>query len=211
MQNLEDHQKVYSASPSAGIFFPLVRYYLDAAELQNKRIWLDPPPKLDFGTFRDDIRNLSEAAAMMNPGDTIPAPQIDTGNLALVTARFEEIKIEVHLYFVLLDDLCKLLRKVISDEKFKGLLPQLEQLNAKWFRTYKHGRNLFEHHDERLSKLWSEGDRKYEFKLDLDLGYFQHTNNKNQDDMWDIRKAAFVDLKKDVDHLLNQVVEMSGY
>ena len=82
MHNLEDHQKVYAASFSAGVFFKLARHYLDAAELQNNRIWLDPPPTLDMGNFQDVLRDLSDAAAMMNPGDTMPIPNIDTGNLA---------------------------------------------------------------------------------------------------------------------------------
>lgn len=210
MQNLEDHQKVFFASERAGTFFSLVQHYLDAAELQNNRIWLDHPPKADFGNIQDVSRYLNDAAAMMNPGESIPMPHIDPGNQALVMARFEAIKIEVHLYFVLLDDLHKFLKKVISEETFKGLDPQLNQLNDKWFRNYNSGRRLFEHLDERLSTLLSKGARKYDFKLDLGLGYFQHTNIKNQDDMWDICKAAFAALRKDVDHLLNQIVEMSG-
>ena len=56
-----------------------------------------------------------------------------------VESDFQEILIEVHFYFVALRDVYRCLAKVVSDEVFQGLRPDVDNLWVKWFKHYNKG------------------------------------------------------------------------
>ncbi|MCH7738457.1 MAG: hypothetical protein IH872_13780, partial [Chloroflexi bacterium] len=166
-----DQLKVMAATSLViSTHFSLAEEYLDAAGLQNGRIWLDPPPEWDPGNWVELTRELSDAAAMMAPGDSIPMPHFDYGNIAERQSRFQAILIEVHLYFVLIDHVYKYLDAVVSADRYHELRVRLDELNDKWFRNYNAGRNLFEHRISRLVALGESG-QPWHHELSLDHGY----------------------------------------
>ena len=161
---------------AAETFFNLARRYLEAAELQNNRIWLDPP---QVGSFDE------------------------------VQSRFEAIRIEMHLYFVVLDDLYRYLDRVIREEKYAKLGPQLDALNDKYFRHYNKARRLFEHMVEKLDLLM-ENDKPINHGLNLTSGVFRHTDVETDIyEVWDFSQATFTRLKHDVEDLMSLVVGLN--
>ena len=167
----ENTQKVWIASPKAAEFFDLARRYLDAAELQNDRIWAHALP-------------------------------VEDGDPQLAKTAFEEIVIEVHLYFVVLNDVYRFLEQITAEEIFQELHPRLAGLNESWFKHYNKGRNLFEHLEERLRR--PHRGTRITFGLRMGSGKFLHS-----DDEWDISKSAFDSLKVDVEHFMDSIVAAS--
>ena len=168
--------------PAAGTFFNLARRYLEAAELQNNRIWLNPPQ-----ADADDVK----------------------GSFDEVQSRFEAIRIEMHLYFVVLDDLYRYLGRLIQEEPFAELRPKLDALNDKYFRHYNKARRLFEHMVEKLDLLM-ENDKPINHGLNLTSGVFRHTDVETDIyEVWDFSQATFTRLKHDVEDLMSLVVGLN--
>ena len=178
----EDSQLVFfgSKSSATSISFDLAHRSLRAAEIQIDRIWGIP-------------------SVSRNPEQMAAANQ--------------DILIDVHFYFVALRNVYRWLEKIVADEVFKGLRSGLDEMNDKWFRHYGEGREAFEHIDQRLPGQKHESKiveieengarRKINYGLSMRQGIFRHSDGE-----WDISKAAFGDIKNDVDELLRSIVEI---
>ena len=141
-----------------------------------------------------------------------PAIQSDDPHAAAV---FQDILIDVHFYFIALRNVFRFLDKVVSDEVFQELHPELANLHDKWFMHYNLGREAFEHFDQRLPGQKYENriveieergaKRKIHFGLSLSNGLFRHSDQE-----WDISKATYESINADVVELLTRIVDKGG-
>ena len=126
---------------------------------------------------------------------------------------FEIKLIDIHFYFIALRNLYRHLEKVISDPAYEHLKPELEKLNAKWFKHYGHGREAFEHIDQRLPGekyeeriveiTENEASRKVHYGVSMKEGMFKHSNES-----WDISLDFFKEIKEGVTDLIALVVDV---
>lgn len=129
---------------------------------------------------------------------------------------FQLILIDLHFFFISIRNLYRYLEKVVADPTYAHLKPQLDLLNAQWFKHYSSGREAFEHIDQRLpgekyeNKIIeievSGARRKIHFGLDLSKGIFAHSDRE-----WDISLTTSAKLKSDVDMFLIAIVQASNH
>lgn len=137
-----------------------------------------------------------------------PSDPIDSGQI------YHRILIDLHFYFISLNNVYRYLNKVISDPTFTHLRLTLDSLNEKWFKHYSSGRDAFEHidqrlpgekHQDRIVEIEENGARrKIYYALRLRKGQFAHSEKE-----WDISIAAFSQIKTDVEQLLAGIVNAS--
>lgn len=157
-----------------------------------------------------DFANRSLRAAEIQM-DRIWDRPVVSGTHAVVEAAFQDILVDIHFYFIALRNLYRFLAKVVGDPAFEQLGPDLERLNAAWFKHYAKGREAFEHIDQRLPGEKQEhqlvevndggSPRKIHYGVSLRNGVFTHSNLT-----FDISRDAFSRLKGEVEVLLAKIV-----
>lgn len=182
-----------ASNPGAAAFaYNRLELHRQSAALQMKRIWeaaARPKPTTDEASVASDL------LAMMRYSEE-------------ARAWNASVLIEVHFYFVAWANCYRMLKLLTGDGAF---LPakKLFDSHRKEFEHYVHGRNSFEHFEDRLP-----GRKKEHTVKEVRAGsasprriYFglQGQSYKHSDETWDISPQSLERLTSHIDEVLNPI------